>query len=490
MFIVLLISLYTTRVLLRVLGVENYGIYNVVSGFVAMFSFLNGAMANGIQRFYNVALGKDGEEGLTPVFNAALRIQTILALIVFVLLEVIGIWYINNIMVLPAERIPVANLIFQLSALSLILIIIQAPYSGAIMAMEKMDYYSIVSIVETLLRLGFIFILQAITYDKLAAWGWINLALTLIVYLLYFAYCKRRFKFLQIKKGRDRLLFKSMLSFSGWNLFGTMSGILKDQGVNMILNYFCGPVVNAARGVSHQISAALQGFISNNNIAVRPQLTQAYAQGDTKRTFNLMFSISKLNYYLLLIMAVPLGVEINFVLQIWLGENVPEYTAPFALWIMATSLINNLNSPISLVVHATGKMKIYQLSTGFFSLLLVVVSVILLKIGLLPESVFVATFVVTAINQIVSLYILRSLVPFSLREYMKDVVSPCFLVTILAVVPTLLLKEFLKENWVSFIIVIVFGVLISLISSYFVGMNQSERKMALQFVNKFIKRSI
>jgi len=488
MFIVLLISLYTTRVLLRVLGVEDYGIYNVVSGFVAMFSFLNGAMANGIQRFYNVALGKEGEEGLTPVYNASIRIQVILAIIIFVLIEGIGIWYINNIMVLPAERLPAANIIFQLSALSLLIVIIQAPYTGAIMAMERMDFYSIVSIVETLIRLGCIFILQTITYDKLATWGVLSLAITLIVFFLSFAYCKKQFKFLRFKRGRDSSLFKSMLSFSGWNLFGTMSGILKDQGVNMILNYFCGPVVNAARGISHQISAALQGFISNNNIAVRPQLTQSYAQGDTKRTFNLMFSISKLNYYLLLIMAVPLGVEINFVLKIWLGDTIPDYTAPFTLWIMATGLINNLNSPISLVVHATGRMKLYQLSTGFFSLLLVAVSIVLLKIGLLPESVFVATFVITVINQVASLYILRSLVPFSLKEYVKDVVLPCLLVTMLAIGPTLLLKMFMEDTWLCFIIVVLFGVIISMLSSYLVGMNRSERKMALQFVNKFIRR--
>lgn len=483
----LLISLYTTRILLRVLGVEDYGIYNVVSGFVAMFSFLNGAMANGIQRFYNVALGKKGEEGLVEVFNASIRIQTLLAIVIFVLLEGIGIWYINNIMVLPAERIPAANIIFQFSAISMLFVIIQAPYSGAVMAMEKMDFYSIVSVLDTLLRLGFIFILQDITYDKLATWGFMGLALSLINFFLYFAYCKRHFKFLQLKKGGDRSLFKSMLSFSGWNLFGTMSGILKDQGINMILNFFCGPVVNAARGISHQISSALQGFISNNNIAVRPQLTQAYAQGDTKRTFDLMFSISKLNYYLLLIMAVPLGVEINFVLQIWLGDNIPEYTAPFTLWIIATGLINNLNSPISLVVHATGKMRLYQLSTGFFSLLLVVISIILLKIGLLPESVFVATFVITVINQLASLYILRSLVSFSLKEYIKDVVLPCLLVTILAIGPTLLLKVFVKDTWISFIIVVLFGVIISMLASYLVGMNRSEKKMAMQFVNKFIK---
>lgn len=488
MLIVLLISLYTTRVLLRVLGVEDYGVYNVVSGFVTMFAFLNTAMANGIQRFYNFNLGKHGEEGLTVTYNCALRIQLLLAIVVFALVEGIGIWYINNVMVLPAERVTAANIIFQLSTVSMLLVIFQAPYSGAIMAMEKMDYYAIVSIIDAVLKLGFIFVIQSVPFDKLITWGFIGLLIGIVNFLLYFVYCKKHFKFLHHTSKYDKDEFRSMLGFSGWNMFGTFANMMKNQGLNMVLNLFFGPVVNAARGVAFQISSALEGFVSNNNVAVRPQLTQSYAQGNTKRTIQLMFSISKLNYLLLLVMAIPISFEIDFILHIWLGSNIPEHTASFAVLVLAINLIHNWRSPVSLVVHATGVMKSYQLWMGLINLLTLPIAYLLLMLGWIPESAFAVCLVLDIIGLGVGIHILRGLVSLSVKEYLGRVITPCLAVTLIASIATYVLRIVLPSGWIGFVLIIIIGFSICVVSSYFIGLSNEEKKMAREMLRKFIKK--
>ena len=488
MLIVLLISLYTTRVLLRVLGVEDYGVYNVVSGFVTMFAFLNTAMANGIQRFYNFNLGKYGEKGLTVTYNCALRIQLLLAIVVFILVEGIGVWYINNIMVLPAGRVMAANIIFQFSTVSMLLVILQAPYSGAIMAMERMDYYAVVGIIDVILKLGFIFAIQSITFDKLIAWGAICLLIGIINFLLYFIYCKKRFKFLYISKQYDKKGFKSMLGFSGWNMFGTFANMMKNQGLNMVLNLFYGPVVNAARGVAFQISTALEGFVSNNNVAVRPQLTHSFAQGNVKRTIQLMFSISKLNYLLLLVMAIPISFEIDFILQIWLDSKVPEHTASFTILVLAINLVHNWRSPVSLVVHATGVMRNYQLWMGIINLLTLPIAYLLLKFGWIPESAFVVCLALDVIGLGVGILILKTLVTFSVWEYLGKVILPCLVVTLIASVLTYVLRLVMPSGWLGFVLVIIIGFLVCITSSFFIGLSKEEKKMAKEMLIKFIKK--
>lgn len=488
MVFVLLISLYTTRLLFRVLGVTDYGIYNVVSGFVAMFGFFNTAMATGIQRFYNFSLGKVGEDGLTSVYNTALRIQLLISIVVFVLLEAFGVWYINSIMVLPPERLLAANVIFQLSSVSLIFVIFEAPYVGAVMALERMDYFAIVSVLDAVLKLILMFVLMNIAEDKLILWGVIGLVIAILNFLLYFVYCKKRFLFIRLTKQFNKHEFGEMLGFSGWNVFGTLSNLLKDQGVNMILNSFFGPVVNAARGIAYQISSALTSFISNNSIAVRPQLTQAYAQGNYGRTLNLMYAISKLNYFLLLILTIPVCFEINFILHLWLGADVPEHVPAFAILVMATNLLENLRSPVSLVVHASGKMKKYQFWVSMVNVLTIPLSWLVLSLGANPESTFIVALLCSLLAQIVALFILRSILSFSIREYLYRVLSPCFVVTIVAVVLTYCLYEILTSGIVSSIIVIIMGVIFSIISSYLLGMNKDEKQMVKTMTVGFIQK--
>lgn len=488
MVFVLLISLYTTRLLFRVLGVVDYGVYNVVSGVVAMFGFLNTAMANGIQRFYNFNLGKEGEGGLVSVYNTSVRIQLLIAIIVFALLEAVGVWYINNVMVLPDGRVFAANIIFQLSAISLIFVISEAPYAGAVMAMERMDYFAIVSILDAVLKLALLFVLMHIADDKLILWGIIGLVIAMLNFLLYFVYCKKKFLFIRLTKQFNKQEFGAMLGFSGWNVFGTLSNMLKDQGVNMILNSFFGPVVNAARGIAYQISSALTSFITNNSIAVRPQLTQAYAQGNYGRTLNLMYAISKLNYYLLLILTIPVSFEINFILHVWLGDDVPEYVPIFAILVMATNLLENLRSPVSLVVHASGEMKKYQFWVSMVNVLTIPLSWIVLKLGANPESTFIVALLCSILAQIVAVFILRTIISFSVRDYLYRVISPCFVVTTVAVVLTWVFRVLLPQSVIASIGIIIIGALFSIGAAYLLGMNKEEKQMvktmALGIINR------
>ena len=356
MVIVLCITLYTTREVLAVLGVEDYGIYNVVCGFVSMFAFLNTSMSNGIQRFFNYEYGKNGEEGANQVFWTALVIQAILALVIILLTETIGMWYLYHKMVIPAERMLAAQWIFQFSILSFLFLIMQAPFTAVVMAHEHMNFYALVSVLDALLKLGIVFLIPVLKGDQLILYGILMALISLVNFGLYYVYTKTNFAEIELPRILDKQMFRPMLSFSGWNLFGSFSNMMKEQGINLIMNLFFGPIVNAARGIASQVNSGLQSFVSNLSIAIRPQIVQSFAIGDTTRTIRLMFSMSKLSCCFLYMIALPVIIEIDYILKLWLGNNVPAHTAMFVIIIVLTSFLNNLNAAVSAVIHASGKM--------------------------------------------------------------------------------------------------------------------------------------
>ena len=488
MFLVLVVSLFTTRVVLRALGVEDYGIHNVVSGFVSMFAFLNTSMSNGIQRFYNFKLGREGERSLTKVYNTALLIQILLAAIIVVMLETVGLWYVHNKMVIPAERSDVALWVYQFSIVSLVLVVLQIPYSAAIMAHERMDYYAYVSIIDVVLKLAFALYLPYVHNDKLLIYGAFGLCVGLINFLMYFVYCKIKFREIHLQLVFDKELFKEVLSFSGWNIFGTFAYMLKGQGLNVLLNAFFGTVVNAARGVSMMIGNAIQGFQTNIVISSRPQTVQSYAEGDINRVRKLMFSLSKISYLMLFMLSMPVIIELRFILLLWLGEIIPDYTFPFTILILVVMILSSLNTPLSQVVHATGKMRNYQIGTSIIICAILPIAWAVLKLGGGPTSVYVVSIVMTIINQGVCMLLLKKVFPYSIRDYLKEVIWPCFLVTVLATIFPLGLHFILPSSFLRLIIVAVVGVGGSAVISYYLVMNQTERELVLDFVRKIIKK--
>lgn len=488
MVIVLGISLYTSRVVLQVLGVEDYGIYNVVGGFVVMFGFFNNAMTTGIQRFFNFELGKNGVEGANKVFITAVYTQVIIALIVATLLESIGLWYLYDKMVLPPSRLHAAFWIFQFSTLVMIIGILKIPFSAAIVAHERLDYYAFLSVLDTFLKLIIALILSYIPADKLVLYGLLMLGISLFDFSLNMLYAYKNFSEIRFRFILYKELLTNMLTFSGWNVFGKLSVMLKDQGLNMILNLFFGPVINAARGVAFQVTGALNGFVSNVNMAVKPQLTQSFAKGNISRTFSLMFSISKLNFFILFIMSLPVCLEIDFVLKIWLGSNVPQYTGIFIIIVILSSLRATLSTQVSYVVQATGIMKKYQLITSVIELSMLPIAYLCLKFGANPPSVFIVSFFVCLVSLIVGLFILRGIVHISLKSYTEIVVLPLLLSSIIALLIPLGCRLLLPVSWARLFVVFLLSIISTVISFFFLGTTQTEKKMIYSITNNLTNK--
>ena len=489
MVIVLAITLYTSRVILRVLGVEDYGVYNVVAGFVSMFGFFNSSLSNGIQRFYNYELGKNGVDGARRVYNMAMLIQILLAIIIVLPTELIGIWYLHNKMVIPEGRMFAAEWIFQLSLLTFVLHIIQVPYTAAVMAHERMDFYAVVSILNVLVSLGAVFLIPYLKGDALILYGILTTFIALITLLLYLLYSKRNFKEIVIERTFRSSLFKEMLSFSGWNIFGTLGHMLKDQGVNLILNFFFGPIVNAARGIANQVNGGLQSFVANITIPVRPQVVQSYSKGDLNRSLTLTYTISKLSCYFLLLMALPIMLEIDFVLKVWLGNNVPEYTSVFVVIMVLNAFVLNLNSAVSGLVHASGKMRVYQLCGGTISIVSVVVVYIAMLIWNIPSIALIVLLVLDFIRQIVALLVLKNIInEFSLKKYVNEVVIPLIIVALLAMMLPMLIHHCMSESIMRFCVVLILSVLTVGGSIYTIGLNQVEKNLVKQLLINIRKK--
>ena len=492
MVFVLIVSLYTSRVFLHALGVVDFGVNNVVGGFVSMFAFLNTALSNGIQRFYNAEMSKNGVEGVRKVYNTSLLIQGGIALIILILLETFGLWYFYNKMVIPADRMDVAFWIYQIATVSSVMVVMQAPYVGAIMAYEKMDFYAICGILDVLLKLGIALAIPHIPFDKLMTFGILSFGVSVVNFCLYFSYSKRKFKALKAKRFFEKKLFKDMISFSGWNFLGTFACMIREQGLNMVLNLFFGPVVNAARGVAYQVSSALQGFVSNLSVAAKPQMVSSYSAGDSTRTMKLMFSMSKLSFFFLLIFAVPVILEVDYILHLWLGDVVPEHTSNFIILVILTNFVNNLNAPLSNVVYATGKMRNYELTFSIINILILPISYIALKMGAAPEAAFLVYFIMTIFVQIGCLIVLRTLVHISLREYFVRLCVPLLAVFVISFILPWLIHGIMAEGFLRLVIVTFASLIISTFAFYFLGLAANEKAMvnnAFESIKaKFIKK--
>ena len=488
MILVLVVSLYTTRVVLNALGAVDYGIHNVVAGFVSMFVFLNTSMSNGIQRFYNFTLGKEGEEGITKVYNMALLIQVILALIVVVLLETVGLWYLEVKMVIPIDRMSVARWIYQFSVISFVLVIMQIPYNAAIMAHERMDYYAFVSIVDVGLKLAVALMIPYACHDKLLVYGAYIMIIHIVNFLMYYIYSKLNFKSIKLKKSFHKDIFKEMVSFSGWNVVGTFAYMLKNQGLNVLLNAFFGPVVNAARGVSVMISGAIHGFQGSIVTAFRPQTVQSYAAGNYSRVKSLMFSLSKISYLMLFLLSMPVIIELPYILHLWLGNEVPNYTVSFTMLILVNMIIGALNTPITQVIHATGRIRNYQIGTSIVMCSILPISWFFLKAGGSPITVYAVSLCVTCVNQMVCMQILKQEFSYSIIEYLKSVLVPCFLVSFVAVIIPIILHFVMPMSFIRLVFVTFTGVGCVIISAYFIALNLYEKEMVVDFVKKTLKK--
>lgn len=484
MVVVLVLTFYTTRVVLSVLGVEDYGVYNVVCGFVSMFSFLSISMSNGIQRFFNFELGKNGTEGACKVYNTALQIQAITAVVIVVLAEGVGIWYLHNKMVIPEPRMHAAEWIFQFSILSFVFAIMQAPFSAAAMAHERMDFCAIVSVLDAVLKLCMVLLVPFFQGDRLIIYGLLFVVISILNFVLYFSYARKNFPEIRFHPVFRKELFLSMIGFSGWNFFGSFAGIMKEQGMNIVLNLFFGPVVNAARGVASQVNSGLQNFVQNISVPIRPQVIQSFAVGNYTRSLNLAFCQSKLSCCLVYFISLPIILEVDFVLRLWLGGNVPEHTDAFIVIIVLVSYLANLNGPVSSVVHASGKMRKYQVVTSLISILCIPAAYVALKLGCSPETALMMTFVFSVASQCASLRILQGIVEFKIGNYVKKVLLPFILLVACTIALPLIPRILMPESWLRFLIVGTVSVLSIGTGVYYIALSRNERDFVLQMIKK------
>lgn len=481
MILLMLVSLYTSRVILSALGIEDYGIYNVVGGVVAMFGFINGAMATGTQRYLTFELGRKNYSRLRSVFITSVNIHLLIAFVVIILAETVGLWFLNNKMVIPDGRASAAMWVYQFSVVSTAVMFVSVPYNATIVAHERMSVFAYISIFEAIMKLSIALMLYVFNGDKLILYGFMLLCVQVMVRIVYGIYCRRHFMETKYKFRFEKSLFLEMLSFSGWNLWGSSASIAMTQGLNILLNIFFGPVVNAARGVATQVQSVVIQFASNFQTALNPQIIKSYASKELCYMHSLIFRSSRFSFYLLFCLCLPVFIETDVLLRLWLKE-VPEYSSVFLRLILCASIIQSVSGPFMMSAQATGKVKVYQSVVGCILIMVLPAAYTVLKLGGSPQSVFVAEIAVCVVAFIARLLIVRSIIHFSLRKFFTDVILRCVLVSITAAIFPLLLNKFLQESLVTSLAVCAVSVIFALISALFIGMTCSERITILKTV--------
>ena len=484
------VSLYTVRAVLDTLGVVDYGIYNVVGGIVTMFSFLSGTMASASQRFFAFELGRKNYGQLKKTFSMTMTIYTMLAVLILVLAETAGLWFLNTKMSIPPERMNAAWWIYQFALLSFMITMFTTPYNASIIAHERMNVYAWVSIVEVILRLGIVYILSVFSFDKLKLYAVLMFAVTAVVAFIYQTYCRKKFEECRFSFYWNKPLFKEIVSYTGWNLFGNLSVVFNNQGVGVVLNMFFGPLVNAAQVIAIQVSTAIGQFVQNFMTAVRPQIIKYYAGGEKDSMMQLVFQSSKYSFLLHFILTMPILLETNFIFTIWLKE-VPKYVVLFTRLIVVATLIDSLSYPLMTAAQATGKVKKYQSTVGGMLLLNLPGSYLFLKFGhFSPQIVFYVAIVNSVICLFLRLLLLRKMVSLSVRSFLYRVLLPLLSVIVVAyVVPFFLLQE-LDAGFLRFFIVALAGLLTSVISIYGIALSKNERKIVLQTVRNLKTKNI
>ena len=447
MAVLLLVGLYTSRVVLSSLGESDYGIYNVVGGVVAMFTVISGALSSAISRFITFELGRGGQR-LRAVFRCSVLVQSVLAAAVVVLCETAGMWFIAEKMTIPPERIPAAGWVLQFSLLAFVINLLSVPYNAVIIAHEKMGAFAAVGLFEGFAKLGVALLLAAAPFDRLVWYSMLMCAVAVLVRLAYTVYCRRRFDECRRTSGartraEDRKILKEIFSFAGWNFIGVTAGVLKDQGGNILINLFSStPAVNAGRGVAMQLSGAVQGFVTNFMTAVNPQITKSYAAGQLDGMHALMRKSAKFSYFLILVFALPLLLATDWLLGLWLAE-VPESAARFVRLAIVLVLSDSLSNPLITAQLATGNIRRYQLVVGGILLLNIPVSWALLAAGLGVEYVFVVAIALSQVSMFARLALLKGMVGLDVRRWMKEVWLTAVAVTLYAGLPLLPLLRIL-----------------------------------------------
>lgn len=484
MLVVMAVTLYTSRIILEGLGIEDYGIYNVVGGLAASFMFFSSSLSNSTQRFLNIALGSHNDNLLKKIFNLSLLVYGSIALLVFILIAIFGHWLLDAKLVIPPDRMTAANCVLWCFNLSLCLTFIGTAYDSVLIAHENMKIFAWVGVLDAFLKLGIAFVILFVDNDKLILYSILIMLATLLTRAIPAIYCHKIYEECKLTWVWDKSLFKSLFGFTGWNLVGCFVYMLNNQGISILLNIFFGPVVNAAKGIATQVDSAVNNFATNFFVAVRPQIVKQYAQDKIQEMVSLLFNSSRYGFYLLWIISLPLMLRIDYVLNIWLTE-VPEYTSQFVIWIMIYNLINVLTSPWWSAIQAVGRLRLYTIIGSGVFLLAFPIGWICLYHGLLPTSVFQALCIVRIIYIIVTINIVHKYIRFSRWQYVRDAIFPICSVAVLTTIVTYYINSVLpQESFVMLIAVVGITLGINFVVIFLLS-TKAERQLFIQQVHKF-----
>lgn len=482
----LAISLYTSRVTLQVLGVEDYGVYNVVGGVVGMFSMLSMTMASASQRFITYALGEKDEKKLKSVFSTCITLHIILGVIVVALLEVVGIWFLYNKLNIPAGRLDAAAGVMHVSIATFFVGVVSVPFNAVIIAHERMSTFAYISIIEGLLKLGACFLLMVVRWDKLTLYAVFMFLISLMNCCIYAIYCRRHFdETRNLSFSVDKPLFEKMFAFAGWNLFGNGSLVLRNQGVDIVLNLFNGVVINAAKGISNQVQNAVQNLIGNFTTALRPQLTKAVAQKNYLRVYGLINNGSRYSFIMMMILAVPIIITAPRLLELWLGENVPDFTVEFVRWTMVYLLLDSLSRMMIHAILSEGNIKTYQICVGGTKLLAVPMVYVMLRVGMSPMSGIWANIFLEMICLGERLYFNKKLINLDYSKFIRSVVARCLTLLAISLGLSYLFVRFVTDLFIPSVVV---TVAVSCIAIWIIGLDRQEHQMILTFIGKNLHR--
>ncbi len=487
MIVVMFITLFTSRVILKVLGIDDFGIYNVVGGVVAMMAVVNHAMAVSTQRYLTFELGKGDMQQFKQIFCTCMTIYIALALLFLLLAETIGLWFVNYKLVIAPDRMFAANVVYQFAILSSICSMIQIPYNAAIISHEKMNAFAYIGIVEAVMKLAIAYILFISPIDKLSLFGGLTFASSFSIFMTYRIYCLRKFKEAHYSFMWDKALTKQLISYSGWNLFGALSGVAKGQGLNILINIYFGAAVNAARGIAYQLNHAITMLFSNFYTAVRPQITKYYAQGNLQEMYNLVYRSSKMSFFLIMVCSLPLIIEAPSIIELWLGQT-PDYAVIFVRIIVIISAVDAMSTPLMTAIHATGDIKLYQFTVGMIMILTLPISWVFLKLGFAPDAVFYVSLGLSTISLFIRLGIANKKAGIPYWGFIKIVILPSAVVSVVATTPSYCLHKILPPGIVPTIAVCCVSVISVILAAYFIGMDKREREAINRILLKKIKR--
>lgn len=488
MLFLMFINLYTSRVVLKYLGVEDYGVYNAVGGFITMFSMVSSALSTAISRYLTFTIGENNNEKLKRVFSTSIIIQLFLCVVLILLVETLGVWFLNYKMTIPEGRFFAANIVLQFSLLTFVINLLSIPYNAVLIAHERMNAFAFIGIYEGIAMLAIAFLLKVSPFDSLIYYALLMFLLAFSTRLIYGIYCKKHFEECNFKWIFNAILFKDMMGFAGWNFIGVSSGVLRSQGINILLNVYLGPIVNAARGLAMQILNAVNKFSGSFYTAVQPQITKYYAAGEYVAANKLVCQSSRFSFFLLLVICLPIIWETDFLLSLWLID-VPIYTVQLTRIVLLFTLSEAFSQPLIYLMLATGKIKTYQIVVGGLCLLNFPIAWLLLYYGSSVVIVQSTTILFSWLSLWTRLYMLNRMVNFPVACFVKDTLGRSLLVFVGASIIPLFVVSTMELGYLRFLINLLLTILSLTISIGLFGLKKKERMFLLAKVKSLIKKN-